>query len=139
MIDDKYKPNFTFKLSELLGFLYNGTLYDISRDESFDSVSLRIHIDLIKGKVNAENKNDVICYFNDNDLKERWDKLMTVQVSDEELEYLPYFDIDSHNNKSDKKDEKSDKKEDKPNKHKKGGKRKTKKTHMKNKRITRRK
>lgn len=131
MIDDKYKPNFKFKLSELQTYLDKGTLYDISRDESFDSVSLRIHIDLIKGKVNAENQNDVICYFNDNDLKERWDKLMTLKVSDEELEYLPYFDIDPHNNKSNKKEE--------PDKQKKGGKRKTKKKHRKNIRTTRRK
>lgn len=132
MIDDKYKPNFKFKLSELQKYLDEGTLYDISRDESFDSVSLRIHIDLIKGKVNAENQNDVICYFNDNDLKERWDKLMTLKVSHEELEYLPYFDIDPHNNKSNKKEET-------PDKDKKGGKTKTKRKHRKNKRNTRRK
>jgi hypothetical protein len=138
MIDDKYKPNFKFKLSELETYLDKGTLYDISRDESFDSVSLRIHIDLIKGKVNAENQNNVTCYFNDNDLKERWDKLMNVQVSDEELEYLPYFDIDPHNNKSNKKEETPDKKEE-PDKDKKGGKTKTKRKHRKNKRITRRK
>ena len=137
MLDDKYKPNSTFELSKLQEYLDDGTLYDISRDESFDSASLRIHIDLIKGKVNAENQNDGVCHFNDNDLKERWDKLMTVQVSDEELEYLPYFDIDTHN-KPDNKNDKSQK-EETPDKDKKGGKTKTKRKHRKNKRITRRK
>jgi hypothetical protein len=144
MIQDKYNPNISFELKDLEDKLKDGTLYDISRDDSFDSASLRIHIDLIKGKVNAENKNDVICYFNDNDLKERWDKLMNEQVFEEELEYLPYFDIDSKN-KPDKKEDKPDKednpdkKEDKSDKQKKGGKHKTKKKYKKNNRITRRK
>jgi hypothetical protein len=144
MIKDKYDPNFTFKIyheSEKgeKGFLYHlkkGNLYDISRDESFESESLRIHIDLIKGKVNDENKNIAICHFNDNDLKERWDKLMTVKISDEEIDYLPYFDIEKP--EKSEKPEKPEKSE-KTVKTQKGGKRKTKKNNRnKHKRSTRR-
>ena len=73
---------------------------------------LKIHIDLIKGKVNDENYKNVMCYYNDNDLKDRWDKLMSIKLDDEKFEYLPYFDIDNmdksiNNNKPEKiKDEK---------------------------------
>ena len=145
MIRDKYNPNITFDLDKFEDMLNEGELYDVSKDETFDSDSIKIHIDLIKGKVNDENYKNVMCYYNDNDLKDRWDKLMSIKLDDEKFEYLPYFDIDNmdksiNNNKPEKiKDEKI--KDEKIKDEIKGGKKTKRRTRKNNRkrRFTRRK
>jgi len=103
-----YEYNDEFELKELQNMIRDGDLVKVRKDSGFENESIRLHIDLIKGKVDDTNIKQIECKYKDNDLVERWNKLD--EIKDDSIKLVPmyYFKID-------------DKKED-PKKVKTGGK-----------------
>ena len=72
----------------------DGELVRVRKDLGFENESIRLHIDLIKGKVDDTNVKRIECEYKDNDLVERWNKLDEIKDDSVKLEYMYYFKID---------------------------------------------
>lgn len=91
-IKSVYEYKDDFELSNLEEMIGSGVLKKQGNNSGFDNESIRLHIDLIKGKVNNENITQIECEYKDNDLVDRWNKLDLIIDSDD-IEYLPYHTI----------------------------------------------
>ena len=89
-----YEYNDEFELSEISNMINNGELVKVSKDSGFENETIRLHIDLIKGKINDDNIKQFNCAYKDYDLVERWNKLDDIQFDDVKLEPLNYFNLD---------------------------------------------
>jgi len=89
-----YEYNNEFELSKMEAMIKDGVLIKVRKDSGFENESIRLHIDLIKGKVNADNVNQITCAYNDDDLVQRWDKLGEIPDTTVGLEYKHYFKLD---------------------------------------------
>ena len=89
-----YEYNNEFELSKMEDMIKDGILIKVREDSGFENESIRLHIDLIKGKVNADNVNQITCAYNDDDLVQRWDKLGVIPDTTVGLEYKHYFKLD---------------------------------------------
>jgi len=89
-----YEYNDEFELSEIQNMINNGELVKVSKDSGFENETIRLHIDLIKGKINDDNIKQFNCAYKDYDLVERWNKLDEIPDDDVKLEPLYYFKLD---------------------------------------------
>jgi len=105
-----YEYNDEFKLNELKTMIANGDLVKVRKDVGFENESIRLHIDLIKGKVDDENIKQIACEYKDNDLVERWNDLDEIKDDNDKLEPMYYFKIDDTKSKDPKQMKKGGKK-----------------------------
>ena len=105
-----YEYNDEFKLIELQTMIANGDLVKVREDVGFENESIRLHIDLIKGKVDDTNVKQIACKYKDNDLVERWNGLDEIKDDNVKLEPMYYFKIDDTKSKDPKQMKKGGKK-----------------------------
>jgi len=89
-----YEYNDVFELKNIRTMINNGQLVKVSKDSGFENETIRLHIDLIKGKVNDDNIKQFTCAYKDYDLVERWNKLDEIPDDDVKLEPMYYFKLD---------------------------------------------
>lgn len=101
-IKNIYEYNPEFKLAAIPAMIKNGELVKIKKISGFENESIRLHIDLIRGKVNDENIKQIDCEYKDNDLVERWNKLDEIEDDNDKLEPMYYFKINDTKTKDTK-------------------------------------
>lgn len=109
-ISKYYEYNDEFKLEEIQKMIADGDLVKVRKDVGFENESIRLHIDLIKGKVDDTNVKQIECKYKDNDLVERWNKLDEIKDDSIKLEPMYYFKIDDTKSKDPKQLKKGGKK-----------------------------
>jgi len=92
-INQIYEHREDFKLDNIETKINNGELIKIRKDSGFENEYIRLHIDLIKGKVNDEVAKKIDCEYKDNDLVERWNKLDMIKDDSDEIEHMHYFNV----------------------------------------------
>jgi len=97
-ISKYYEYKDEFDLIKLQHMIREGELVKVRKDVGFENESIRLHIDLIKGKVDDENIKQIACEYKDNDLVERWNGLDEIKDDNVKLEPMYYFII--HDTKS---------------------------------------
>jgi len=93
-INKIYEYNDEIELVTLRDMIKEGKLVKVSKDSGFENETIRLHIDLIKGKVNDDNIKQFNCAYKDYDLVERWNKLDEIPDDDVKFEPLNYFNLD---------------------------------------------
>jgi len=93
-INKIYEYNDEIELVTLRNMINEGELVKVSKDSGFENETIRLHIDLIKGKINDDNIKQFNCAYKDYDLVERWNKLDEIPDDDVKLEPLNYFNLD---------------------------------------------
>lgn len=93
-IKNFYEYKDEFELEKIQQMIRDGELVKVRKDLGFENETIRLHIDLIKGKVDDINVKKIECEYKDNDLVERWNKLDEIKDDGVKLEYLYYFKID---------------------------------------------
>jgi len=109
-ISKYYEYKDEFELKELQQMIRDGDLVKVRKDVGFENESIRLHIDLIKGKVDDTNVKQIECKYKDNDLVERWNKLDEIKDDSIKLEPMYYFKIDDTKSKDPKQMKKGGKK-----------------------------
>ena len=97
-----YRHNDEFKLGDMNSKIVNGELREYRNDSGFENESIRLHIDLIKGKVSDENVKQIACKYNDYDLVERWNNLDVIEDDGDDIVHMHYFTVDDNVNKGKK-------------------------------------
>jgi len=92
-INQIYEHREDFELEDIEKKINNGELIKIRKDSGFENEYIRLHIDLIKGKVNDEVAKKIDCEYKDNDLVERWNKLDMIKDDSDEIEHMHYFNV----------------------------------------------
>tara|TARA_Y100000389_G_scaffold205029_1_gene262154 strand:- start:258 stop:2324 length:2067 start_codon:yes stop_codon:yes gene_type:complete len=93
-IKNFYEYKDEFELEKIQQMIRDGELVKVRKDLGFENETIRLHIDLIKGKVDDTNVKKIECEYKDNDLVERWNKLDEIKDDSVKLEYMYYFEID---------------------------------------------
>jgi len=109
-ISKYYEYKDEFELEKLQKMIRDGDLVKVRNDVGFENESIRLHIDLIKGKVDDTNVKQIECKYKDNDLVERWNKLDEIKDDSIKLEPMYYFKIDDTKSKDPKQIKKGGKK-----------------------------
>ena len=109
-ISKYYEYKDEFDLIKLQHMIREGELVKVRKDVGFENESIRLHIDLIKGKVDDENIKQIACEYKDNDLVERWNGLDEIKDDNVKLEPMYYFKIDDTKSKDPKQMKKGGKK-----------------------------
>jgi hypothetical protein len=89
-----YEYNDVFKLDEIETMLADGELVKQRKSSGFENEYIRLHIDLIKGKVTDENVKQFACEYKDHDLVVRWNNLDIVDDDSDEIVHMNYFTVD---------------------------------------------
>jgi predicted nucleic acid-binding Zn-ribbon protein len=88
-----YEYNDDFKLADMNSMIAEGELVVQRKNKGFENESIRLHIDLIKGRVSDENIKQISCEYKDNDLVNRWNKFGLLDDGKNDITHMHYFTI----------------------------------------------
>jgi hypothetical protein len=94
-----YGENDDFKLADLNKMIVEGELVILRNNSGFENKSIRLHIDLIKGKVSDETIKQISCEYKDYDMVDRWNKLDVIDDDSNEIKHMHYFAIEDNGHK----------------------------------------
>jgi hypothetical protein len=97
-IKKTYEYKDEFKMAEMNMMITKGELVEQRKDSGFENEYIKLHIDLIKGKVNDETVKQIACKYKDNNMVDRWNKLGVIDNNNDnnEIEPMHYFRVEDN-------------------------------------------